>query len=393
MTRRTLQQGYVSGPIKTRNGTVFKIRYRVPAPGGKFTHRKETLYNLSGKKEARAVLNERLQQVGSVSPEAADLTLGSFVENYWKPYLDRKQSKPSTLRGYQSLLDNHLLPRLGEMKLTDIAPINVEELLQIKAKAGYSPKTLRNIVVQLNGIFHLAEDNDLINRSPVRSRHKPVCHKTEKPAWTREQVRKILESVPAEYRCLFICVALTGLRLGELLALQWKYVDLQSKMLRVAHSLWKKQLVAPKTALSARHIPLGQVLATALTAHWKSSFFTEPENFVFCKQDGTPLNPDVLRKDVLYPVLDRLNIPRPKGAAGFHCFRHSAASLINAETGNLKITQKFLGHSNVSTTADIYTHTSEAMEREAAAALEKSIFGNLFPVVPDFGNKGSSVPN
>ena len=95
------------------------------------------------------------------------------------------------------------------------------------------------------------------------------------------------------------------------------------------------------------------------------------------------MHPDVLRKDVLYPTLDRLNIPRPKGAAGFHAFRHSAASLINAETGNLKLTQKFLGHSNVSTTADIYTHTTEAMEREAAVALERAIFGNLFPVVPN----------
>ena len=105
--------------------------------------------------------------------------------------------------------------------------------------------------------------------------------------------------------------------------------------------------------------------------------------FVFCKRDGTPLHPDVLRKDVLYPTLDRLHIPRPKGAAGFHAFRHSAASLINAETGNLKLTQKFLGHSNVSTTADIYTHTTEAMEREAVVALERAIFGNLFPVVPN----------
>ena len=120
---------------------------------------------------------------------------------------------------------------------------------------------------------------------------------------------------------------------------------------------------------------------------------SQPESFVFCKQDGTPLNPDVIRKDILYPTLDRLSIPRPKGAAGFHCFRHSAASLINAETGNLKLTQKFLGHSNVSTTADIYTHTSEAMEREVAVVLERSIFGNLFPTVTKIGNQSSSVPN
>jgi integrase len=153
-------------------------------------------------------------------------------------------------------------------------------------------------------------------------------------------------------------------------------VDLQGRVLRVLHSLYKRQLVSPKTFSSARQIPPGDVLANALASHREASSFVGPEDFVFCRQDGTSLHPDVLRKDVLYPVLDRLNIPRPKGAGGFHCFRHSAASFINAETGNLKITQKFLGHSNVSTAADIYTHVSEAMEREAAVVLERSIFGS-----------------
>ena len=58
---------------------------------------------------------------------------------------------------------------------------------------------------------------------------------------------------------------------------------------------------------------------------------------VFCKENGQPINPDVLRKDVFYPVLDRLRISRPKRSAGFHAFRHTAASLINDRTGNLKL--------------------------------------------------------
>jgi integrase len=106
-----------------------------------------------------------------------------------------------------------------------------------------------------------------------------------------------------------------------------------------------------------------------LSFHSQNSGVTGPEDFVSCKRDGTILNPDVLRKDVLYAALDRLNIPRPKRSSGFHAFRHSAATLINAETGNLKLTQRFLGHSNVSTTADIYTHTSVEMERDAATSL------------------------
>ncbi len=160
-------------------------------------------------------------------------------------------------------------------------------------------------------------------------------------------------------------------------------MDMGSKILKVEQSLWKGRIVSPKTPASVRSIPFGEVLAQALTLHFQDSLFRGPEDYVFCKQDGAVLNPDVLRKDVLYATLDRLNIPRPKRAAGFHAFRHSAASMINAETGNLKLTQKFLGHSNLGTTADIYTHTSVEMEREAAASLEKAIFGDLFPIVPD----------
>jgi len=63
----------------------------------------------------------------------------------------------------------------------------------------------------------------------------------------------------------------------------------------------------------------------------------------------SPLNPDVLRRDVLYPTLDRLGIVRTRRAAGFHTFPHSAATIVNQKTGNLKLVQKLLGHSNLST--------------------------------------------
>jgi len=78
-----------------------------------------------------------------------------------------------------------------------------------------------------------------------------------------------------------------------------------------------------------------------------------PDDFVFCKKDGSPLGPDALRMDALYPILDRLGIPRKKGASGFYTFRHSAASIVNEQSGNLKLAQKFLRHSTIKMTADI----------------------------------------
>jgi integrase len=186
---------------------------------------------------------------------------------------------------------------------------------------------------------------------------------------------------------------LTGARLGELLGLQWKHVNFDAQTLEIKQSLWEGELVQPKTEGSVRVIYFGPSLLSAFTSQKQNSNHNTPGDFVFCKEDGSPLNPDILRRDVLYPTLDRLGITRNPRAAGFHTFRHSAATIVNQQTGNLKLVQKLLGHSNLSTTADVYTHTSADADRSAALALEKAIYGDLFQVVPSFGtwNKNTAL--
>jgi integrase len=377
MTRLSFQQGYVSNPLPTRRGPVFKIRYRIRRADGKWKHKSETLYGLAGKKAAKAILAQRIQEASAQKSNVAELTFREFVETHWKAYLDRKQIKLSTRSGYQSALDRHLLPALGGIRLAEIAPLHLEELLSAKTKSGASPKTVCNLVGLLQGIFSLAVDNDLIPRSPVRVSHKPVLKRKERPVWTAEQVHAIVTETPEHLRALIICVALIGVRLGELLGLKWKHVDFEMRMLQIQQSLWKGQLVTPKTDGSIRTIRFGEVLARVLTDHMQTSQHIGPEDFVFCKPDGSPYHPDVLRKDVLYPALDRLRIPRISRMSGFHAFRHSAGSIVNAQTGNLKLAQKLLGHSNLSTTADIYTHVYTESEREAALAVEQAIFGTV----------------
>jgi integrase len=145
------------------------------------------------------------------------------------------------------VLERHILPVLGDLRLVDIVPLHIEQLSQAK-EGKLSPQSIRNMLAVLQGILSVAEDNDLISRSPIRNRHKPVVQRQEKPIWSPEQVRKIIEGVPENFRCLFITAALTGARLGELLALQWKHLNLEERTLRIEQSLWKGQLVPPKTA-------------------------------------------------------------------------------------------------------------------------------------------------
>ncbi len=159
--------------------------------------------------------------------------------------------------------------------------------------------------------------------------------------------------------------------------------------MRIEQSLWRHQLLPPKTTGSVRTIHFGDGLGQVFAEHHRNAFRTGLEDFVFTNTNGTPLHPDVLRKDVLYPTLDRLGIPRASGSSGFHTFRHSAASFINAETGNLKLAQKLLGHATLDITAETYTHTSAEQDREAAIALERAIYGNLFPKLFPTGNNSN----
>lgn len=175
---------------------------------------------------------------------------------------------------------------------------------------------------------------------------------------------------------------MTGVRLGELLALKWKHVDFEGRVIHIEESLWDGEVQTPKTLSSIRSIPFGAVLAPALSQRRRVSSHVRPDDFVFSKSDGTSLHPDVIRRDVLYPTLVRLGISRTNRGSGFHAFRHAAASLINARRGDMKLAQKLLGHTNLAMTASVYTHTYSESERQAALELEQAIFKNSQLSVP-----------
>jgi len=361
---------------------------------------------VSGVKEAREILRQRivanattatdgslgqastseLSQVQCVqgpqfeqSIATTELTLNDVVERYWKPYLDRKRKKPSTRKGYFCVLKKHIIPAFGKSSIAAITPLQIENFIQVKEQSGLSNRTIRNIVVILHSIFSLAVDDDVISGTPMRKRHMPEVQEIEKPVWSVDEVKAIVGAVPEQYRTLFITVAITGLRIGELLALQWKHIDFEKRTLRVAQALWEGQLVSPKSKSSRREIVAPDVLIRAFSMHLENSTRIGPDDFIFCKTDGKPLRADVLRREVLYPTLDRLQVNRTKRNAGFHCFRHTAASLLNELTGNLKLAQNLLGHRQISTTADVYTKVSVRAEREASETLAEAFFGKFVP--------------
>ena len=388
MARDSFQTGSVRPRKTKRRGIVWELRYRVRDESSetRWCQVTETApLECRTRRDALKLLSEKLAEVnGRNSPHSGSgpknkaITFAEFVESDWRSYVENRKLKPSTLYSYCSMIDKYLLPEFGEKPLREIGPGDLTAFFE-RARSGKRKKYLLNLYSLLRVMFEVAVENDRVERSPVRRKlHRPISadegsNKAKKPALSGEEIRRVLLKLPDEYRTLFTCVAMTGLRVGELLALRWSNVDFASHELSITHSLWRRQLVTPKTDTSTRTLHLPALLVSLRTVHQRGARFDSPEDLVFGRGDGAPLDPDYLRKKVLYKALDAAGIKPGYRSHGFHLFRHSAGSIVHSITRDVKTTQELLGHSRLSTTADIYTHVDKAVGEEASEALAKAI--------------------
>jgi integrase len=304
------------------------------------------------------------------------MTYGQFVEGRWKAYTVSAKYQPSTTDCYGSLIKNHLLPCFGSMRLMDIRPADISEFLD-RLRPKMEAYTLQSFYSMLRLMFDLACEYDLIERSPVRPKlQMPETVRVEKPTLNAASIRRILAAIPDEQERLFtLLIAVTGMRVGEALALRWTDFDVERCEIQVNHTLYRNRLKRPKTDSSRRPFHLIPAVARLLSLHKEQSAFQAGGDFIFCRPDGGPLNPPTLRHR-LYSAMDRAGVVRTARKYGYHIFRHTAGTLLYTRTRDLKLVQGRLGHSNISTTSDIYVHLEDKVAREGTEILAEEILAN-----------------
>ncbi len=172
--------------------------------------------------------NKRMAEINSQNgqPIRQLITFESFSSGLWKSYVANKAYKPSTIYTYQSMLDNYVLPGLGKKILDQIRPDDLTAFFGRLRTQGVSGKYLLNLYSLVRLMFEVAVEYDLISISPVRRKlHRPHWERREKPSLSAEEIRTVIDHIPEDYRTLFVTIAVTGLRLGELLALRWLNVS------------------------------------------------------------------------------------------------------------------------------------------------------------------------
>jgi integrase len=384
VARRRYQTGCVFKRGKRRKVWVARWREDVLCEDGKVGRILRSVVlgsvaDLRTRKDAQVRLDEELRAVnqGTVRPESSML-FGTFAEEQWKT-LVLPTLKLSTQHGYKTVLAKHLLPYRRDWRLRDIGRQDVQQWVADRFRRKLGWQTVRNAWTLLSGILETAVEYGYLSMNPARGVKFPEKELKEAPVlFTAEDFVKLLEQLDEPYRTMARLIALTGLRIGELLAVRWRCLDLEIGTLSVRESVYEGKFQSPKTRKSRRTMPLGPQIIVWLREHRLRAKRTESDDLVFGNRKGQPLRESKLLRNVLQPAAERAGL----GRVTWHQFRHIHSSLLNDLRVPVKIAQEQLGHSSISTTLNIYTHVVDASHRKAIEALERELFPTV-PKLPD----------
>ena len=374
MARKHYQHGSIFK--RGKRNKVWVARFREPVIGAngeaEFVRRSEilgTIADLPTRRDAELVLSDRLRRLNSADYHPRSCcSFRSFVQEW------EEQTYPTlkyaTQEHYKYVVKIHLLPAFGDVQLRLITRESIQKVLVGKLREGLSWSTVRHCRTTLGTILGTAEVWGYIEDNPVRKTRLPRRGlQPEKTILTPEQLGSLLEKLLEPSRSLVWLLVLTGLRIGELLALRWQDVDLQTGFLRVSRTLYEGRFDEPKTRSSNRTVPLSakgvEILASVRPKEPKL------DDLVFCSKRGTPLCRRNLRNRQLDPICEELKIPK----IGWHSLRHSNATLLDAVGTPLGTVQKLLGHSSSDITRGTYIHALPAGAKEAVQKVEDLLTG------------------
>lgn len=331
------------------------------------------------KSKAQDLLCAKLRNLnsGSHRPQSM-MSFQKFVEAVWKPsVLDLL--KPGSVQYYGKQLNRHLIPAFGARRLSEISRVDIQCFVAEKRKQGYSGSSIHGMRTTIAKVLQSAVDWGYVEQNYARGiqigNREP---KKERLFLSPVEVRKLVGVLEDPVRTLVLVSVLTGLRIGELTALRWKHVDFSRNTIQVRETVSEGKFGTPKTRSSRRDIPASEPVLRAFIEHRTRCRQTGSEDLIFASRNQTPLNPKNLNRRALRPACAKLELP----LITWHSFRHTHATLLGEVGESLKTAQALLGHSDLETTLNVYTHAIPESQKRAVDKVAEI----LFPNVPKFSD-------
>jgi integrase len=376
-----------TGHIRERSPGSWEIRYDVgtdPATG----KRRIATATVRGDRKAAETELRRLLRTRDTGEhvDPTRLTVGQWLSQWLKAV--REEVSPKSHERYGEIVNNFLVPALGTLQITKLAPSHIQAAYARWAiegrldgkEGGLSPPTRRHIHRILSSALVRAVEQQVLarNSADVFKKRLPKVERREMMTLSTSQSARLLAAIKHTRVYWPVLPALaTGMRRGEVFALRWKNVDLDRASLRVMESLEQTKagirFKAPKTD-KTRAIKL-PVFAVEELRRLKRQQAEEllvlgvrqtGETLVCARSDGEPLQPQSLTHQFRRLIGRVKDLPRIR----FHDLRHSHATQLLLAGVHPKIAQERLGHATITTTLDLYSHVTERMQTDAAERLD-----------------------
>lgn len=332
--------------IKQNDGTVKQVKRR-----GFRTQKEAKLA------EAQALIDQQ---------DTNTLRFSQVANSYLEWY--EKRRKQSSINVIKNIINNHLIIEFGDVKLEQITAKNVM-LYQNKIIDAYSPDFLKKIHTTLSAIFNFAIKFHGFSGNPAQTAGNFEVEKIKRiNFWEYEEFTQFIEHVDdLLYRAFFTTLYYSGARKGELLAITWEDVIFEDKTIRINKTNYNNQITAPKTKASIRDIMLPSFVMDLLLELKNAAEYMKSDYVVFGQ----------FYDSISTTTLDRRYAKYIKASGVkriiLHEFRHSHASyLINKGVSPLVVSQR-LGHSDVATTLNTYSHLYPSKQSEVVEMMEKDI--------------------
>ena len=320
-------------------------------------------YTIHGsKQEAERFLNEKINELEKgIYVDGKNITFSEYLI-YWYEQKCLPTLAPTTYESYKRNIDKYIVPKLGNIKLNNLLPLQLQSFYSELSKT-LSSTTVLYIHRIIHSSLKQAMKWQLISRNVADNVEVPKINKYTATVLDSSQLTILINAIKNTYIYIPVMIALsTGMRRGEILGLTWDNIDLNNSTLNVVNSLVPTksglQLRPPKTKTSIRKISLPPTLVELLKIHKGKKY---NDKFVCTLEDGHIITPSSLNHK-FKDVLSQTNLPKIR----FHDLRHSHASLLLSQGVQPKMISERLGHSNINITMDLYSHIYEATNKDIA---------------------------
>ena len=347
-----------------------RVRYRKVSPEN----------SLAGAKAYEALIRQKLARGEPIDPEPAKLqveikTFKEFSKEWFDVYV-KTNNKYSEQINKQCVLRAHLNPFLGNKPLDQISNLDVESYKANKIQSGLSNKTINNHLIVLSKCLKMAQEWEIIIKIP---RIKLLKVKPQKFDFLNiEECEILLNHCDGTLYEMVLLGLKSGLRFGELIALEWTDVNFIGRMITVNNSIALGRLGSTKSN-KIRYIPLLDDVLQMLESRAKN------KGFIFSEGNNEPLNQNrcIIQ---LHKACDRAGMRR----IGWHTLRHTFASCLAQNGVSIVIIKELLGHSDIKTTMR-YSHLTASATRGAIETLNQDS-GHNMATIPERMNTKLVLP-